>query len=233
MLTRAIAYSPDPSKLSMKMDVVRTTSKHFRNHPSVQICIIFSRVNMQLEQLAACCKVKYFLICNVYCRKCYKKDIYDCQPVNCQKAFDWCAVVVCLQLSVAWNPSIFSPFRRAIFSLKIRRRGLAINIYVVDGVAESTSRSMTRLPIATALLFATTALLIIFHLLLSFGFPELEFLHARYETSFWHQKSRQIPINPLNADPGVWGDGTKYLLGVGKADITGYEFERFGLLYFR
>lgn len=81
---------------------------------------------------------------------------------------------------------------------------------------------MARFHIAAALVSATFALLIILQLLSSFGFPKLDFLQLRYEAPFRQQESHRNPINSSATSSGVSDDGTQYLLGVGKADITGY-----------
>ena len=87
---------------------------------------------------------------------------------------------------------------------------------------------MARLPIAAALASASFVLLLVFQLLSSFGFPKFDFLHLRPEPPLGYPTSHQIPINPPSANFGSLKDGTRYLLGVGKADITGYGFESHG-----
>ena len=87
---------------------------------------------------------------------------------------------------------------------------------------------MARSPIAVALATATIALLITFHLISTFGLPTLGFLNLYYvlegpeNTPF-----TQIPINPPLAESEASQDASSYLLGVGKADITGYVWSRF------
>lgn len=79
---------------------------------------------------------------------------------------------------------------------------------------------MTRLNVAAALLTVTLALLIIFQLLSSFGLPKLDFLHLRHNGKWSTVVPYQHPLNQPTA-PTYLEDGASYLLGVGKADITG------------
>ena len=82
---------------------------------------------------------------------------------------------------------------------------------------------MARTPIAAALAIATITLLIIFHLISTFGLPRLDYLHLRYVSNGAKDVSpQQIPINPPTADHARPEDASMYMLGVGKADITGY-----------
>lgn len=87
---------------------------------------------------------------------------------------------------------------------------------------------MARLHIAVALASAIFALLLVFQLFSNFGIPELDFLHLRPQAPLGHPLLHQIPINSPSANSGSLQDGTRYLLGVGKADITGYGSERHG-----
>ena len=77
--------------------------------------------------------------------------------------------------------------------------------------------------IAIALATATLALLFTFHLILTFGLPELDFWFPRH-TIGNHAAliSQQQPLHLIKGDDGSEQQGTQYLLGVGKADITGY-----------
>lgn len=84
---------------------------------------------------------------------------------------------------------------------------------------------MARSPVAVALVGATFALLIIFPLLSYFGFPRLQYFHWTLESVSNYRVHRQIPLIPLNSGPIILDDGTQYLVGVGKADITGYRKE--------
>jgi neutral ceramidase len=79
---------------------------------------------------------------------------------------------------------------------------------------------MARLHIAAALVTATLALLIIFQLLINFGLPQLDFLHLRNDGDWSATVASQHPFNPSIA-PIYLENGSLYLLGVGKADITG------------
>lgn len=79
---------------------------------------------------------------------------------------------------------------------------------------------MARLQVAAALVTATIALLIIFELLSNFGLPKLDFLHLRYDGRWSSDVPYQHPLSPPDA-PAAFEDGSAYLLGVGKADITG------------
>ena len=85
---------------------------------------------------------------------------------------------------------------------------------------------MTRFHIAAALTTATVALLITFHLISTLGLPELDFLHLRYDNADTKVSSHQIAINPISVAKEPSGRQTQYLLGVGKADITGYGMKR-------
>ena len=80
---------------------------------------------------------------------------------------------------------------------------------------------MARLHIAAALATATLALLIISQLLSQYGWPEVDFLKLRYYYPTRAFASSQYPINnPYNEATSSEHAGL-YLLGVGKADITG------------
>lgn len=74
---------------------------------------------------------------------------------------------------------------------------------------------MGRIQVAVAVAIATAflAVLTIIQLSISFG---------RHEADYWPQISHhQPPSNSSSARPNVYEDETHYLLGVGKADITG------------
>jgi hypothetical protein len=81
---------------------------------------------------------------------------------------------------------------------------------------------MARSPTAVALVAATCALLVIFQLLQRFGFPRFQYFHLIYDSSSRNLVSTQIPILLPNSEVGASDNGAQYLLGVGKADITGY-----------
>jgi len=80
---------------------------------------------------------------------------------------------------------------------------------------------MARLHFAAALGTASFALLLILGLVLSFGLPQVDFWHWRYHESTDKASSSQRPIFPPNVETGNRGHGGTYILGVGKADITG------------
>ena len=84
---------------------------------------------------------------------------------------------------------------------------------------------MARSRIATALVTATAALFITFYLLTTLGLPELDFLHLRYEAggSGSGFRSQQTPLNPPSVAESPQDGPSQYMLGVGKADITGYS----------
>lgn len=76
-----------------------------------------------------------------------------------------------------------------------------------------------RLQIVVALATATLALLFTFHLISTFGFPELDsFLLRPNDESHTTSLPQQVP----EKGSGTEQHRTQYLLGVGKADITGY-----------
>ena len=86
---------------------------------------------------------------------------------------------------------------------------------------------MARSPIAVALATATIALLITFHLISTFGLPTLDFLNLHYvREGSANIPFEQIPINPPLSESEALQDASSYLLGVGKADITGYVWSR-------
>lgn len=87
---------------------------------------------------------------------------------------------------------------------------------------------MARHHLAAALASAFFALLLVFQLLSSFGFPKIDFLHLRPKASLEYPTLHQIPINSPGSNSDSLENGTRYLLGVGKADITGYGSERYG-----
>lgn len=75
--------------------------------------------------------------------------------------------------------------------------------------------------IAVALGAACFALLVLFQLVSTFGFPQVGFLNFHY-APVYAGSSNQIPIEPELPSDYVSRNGSPYLLGVGKADITGY-----------
>ncbi|KAL9612413.1 MAG: hypothetical protein Q9167_003007 [Letrouitia subvulpina] len=80
---------------------------------------------------------------------------------------------------------------------------------------------MARSYLATAVAVSTLATVVIFHLITSFGLPQSTFLDPKYDGSGTEGIPGQIPFNAEENPTAVSEDGTKYLLGVGKADITG------------
>ena len=81
---------------------------------------------------------------------------------------------------------------------------------------------MARSPTAVALVAATGALFVIFQFLQHFGFPKLQYYHWTYDSFSRNLGSNQVPIMSPNTELNVSDNGARYLLGVGKADITGY-----------
>ena len=83
---------------------------------------------------------------------------------------------------------------------------------------------MARSRIATALATATAALFITFYLLTKLGLPELDFLRLSHEAggSASGFRSQQTPLNPPSVAESPQDGPSQYMLGVGKADITGY-----------
>ncbi|KAL2045226.1 hypothetical protein N7G274_002309 [Stereocaulon virgatum] len=80
---------------------------------------------------------------------------------------------------------------------------------------------MARVHIAAALVTATLSLLIIFQLLSQYGWPELNFLGLQWSRQSTASALNQWPFNPTGYEPASSEDGNQWLLGVGKADITG------------
>lgn len=84
---------------------------------------------------------------------------------------------------------------------------------------------MARSPIAIALVTTTLVLLLVFQLLSHFGFPKFQYFHWTYGSFSNFPVSHQVPIISLGGEGSeafASDNGTEYLLGVGKADITGY-----------
>lgn len=82
---------------------------------------------------------------------------------------------------------------------------------------------MARLHIAAALATSTVTLLIVLQLLAHFGLPEFDFLHRKYYSLRSGSVPNQYVFNSDSEPSLLQGgyDGDTYLLGVGKADITG------------
>lgn len=81
---------------------------------------------------------------------------------------------------------------------------------------------MARSHIAAALAVACFGLLIAFHLISQFGLPNVGFFHFGHGRVEVTAVPNQIPFGPAASRPTTSKDGPAYLLGVGKADITGY-----------
>ena len=82
---------------------------------------------------------------------------------------------------------------------------------------------MARFHIAAALGVAVLAILVTLQLISHFGLPALDFMHLTYDASTTWFTPNQYPIHsPYAVGEEVADDATLYLLGVGKADITGY-----------
>jgi len=79
---------------------------------------------------------------------------------------------------------------------------------------------MVRLHIAAALVSATAVLLITSQLLSNFGLPNIDFLDLRHEGDWFGAIRHQYPFTSHEGHAES-DDGDLYLLGVGKADITG------------
>ena len=80
---------------------------------------------------------------------------------------------------------------------------------------------MARVHIAAALATATIAFLIVLQLLSQYGWPEVSFLDLKYDRPLTGPVSDQWLLgSPFNEQVSS-EDGGQYLLGVGKADITG------------
>lgn len=80
---------------------------------------------------------------------------------------------------------------------------------------------MTRSYIAAALGIASLGLLVIFHLISQLGLPNVGFFHLKHVSENTATSSDQIPLVSPSSQPDVSRDVPAYLLGVGKADITG------------
>ena len=77
---------------------------------------------------------------------------------------------------------------------------------------------------ATALGTAILALFVTFQLISHFGLPALDWLHLANDAYPLGSAPNQHPINtPYDEEKKVATDGTTYKVGVGKADITGYD----------
>jgi neutral ceramidase len=79
---------------------------------------------------------------------------------------------------------------------------------------------MARSHIAVALGAALIASLIIAQLVINLGFPTPEFWHSRLDQSYDAVQEMQFLGEKQNGE--LVDDPSSYLIGVGKADITGY-----------
>ena len=79
---------------------------------------------------------------------------------------------------------------------------------------------MARSHVAVALGAALVASLIIGQLVINLGFPSVDFWHARLDQTY--NGAQQDHFISEKQDGGVADDPSSYLIGVGKADITGY-----------
>ncbi|KAL9004939.1 MAG: hypothetical protein Q9188_002258 [Gyalolechia gomerana] len=80
---------------------------------------------------------------------------------------------------------------------------------------------MARSPIAAALAVTFLGLLITFQLISRFGLPNVGFFHFQRSTEDVTTAPNQTPLNPAGPQPVIPEDAPTYLLGAGRADITG------------
>ncbi|KAL8917592.1 MAG: hypothetical protein Q9172_005776 [Xanthocarpia lactea] len=80
---------------------------------------------------------------------------------------------------------------------------------------------MARSHIAAALAVACVGILTTFHLISQFGLPNVGFFHFRQSSPEATVAPHQAFLGPAASRPAVTQDGPMYLLGTGKADITG------------
>ncbi|KAI4172408.1 MAG: hypothetical protein LQ348_006784 [Seirophora lacunosa] len=80
---------------------------------------------------------------------------------------------------------------------------------------------MARSHVAAALAIASLGLLITFHLISQFGLPDVGFFRFSYDSDDITTTPGQIPLLPPTSQSAVFNHEPVYLLGVGKADITG------------
>lgn len=86
---------------------------------------------------------------------------------------------------------------------------------------------MARSHIAVALGAALVASLIISQLVISLGFPKVEFWHWRLDQSYRGAPQTQFLGEKQSGEQA--DDPASYLVGVGKADITGYVYSLTGV----
>ena len=78
---------------------------------------------------------------------------------------------------------------------------------------------MARSHIAVALAAALVASLLVGHLILNLGFPSTDFWHSRFDPTY-HETQQMHVLGGKQSSPQA-DDPSSYLIGVGKADITG------------
>jgi neutral ceramidase len=81
---------------------------------------------------------------------------------------------------------------------------------------------MARSHIAVALGAALVASLIIAQLVINLGFPKVDFWHLRLDQPYHASQHAQTQFVSEKQSGAQADDPASYLLGVGKADITGY-----------
>lgn len=81
---------------------------------------------------------------------------------------------------------------------------------------------MAQSPIAAALAVTFLGLLITFQLISQFGLPNVGFFHFQRSTEDVTTAPNQTPLIPAGPQPAIPEDEPTYLLGAGRADITGY-----------
>jgi hypothetical protein len=107
-------------------------------------------------------------------------------------------------------------------SLLLFAAGVLLGLSVVLSVLKQ-ARMAARYHLAAALGVACLALLVLFQLTTTFGLPQLDVWKA-YGLPLGSGSSSQAPGEPGFADfeqTEIRDTGSQYLLGVGKADITG------------
>lgn len=84
---------------------------------------------------------------------------------------------------------------------------------------------MARSHIAAALAVAFCGILITFHLISQFGLPNVGFFHFHEIRTEATASPYQVPLGPtVSRTSKTEDDGSMYLIGTGKADITGYSY---------
>jgi neutral ceramidase len=83
---------------------------------------------------------------------------------------------------------------------------------------------MARSHIAVALGAALVASLIIAQLVINLGLPKVDFWHLRLDQPYHASQHAQTQFISEKQSGGPSDDPASYLVGVGKADITGYVY---------